>query len=314
MPAIVVQGELSQGHPKFLPVAAIPSQSNVFIGASLVILEGDAYEPHTRIVDPNDTHIPTAAAGSPTVFIGGVGVVRDGDPLSCGDTADTQSNFSVFANGGGNAASIIAGFGGAEGEDEGETLGYSVIGITDSYPTLSVRARYTSNSVWDPNASNGQGGIVTTRTFQEWCPTTPVDPNGFQITLKEEITGSTYLSLRGVGATSLPATAPASIRGPLDSDVSYALENFDYPPQNPTNPQPRYNITDYYSIDSVTGKMTFTRNAGVTGSHSVPGHVKVSYGSGTLLDTETGEVIPGVFGISKKLNVNVSVEASPAAC
>lgn len=299
MPAIVVEGELSQGHDHFPPVPAIPGSTKVTIEGKKVILEGDSYAPHNHGAHYSKhahPHTPIASVGSPTVFVNGIGVVRDGDPLNCGDAADTQSNFSVFANGGGNAASIIAGFGGAEGE----TLGYSVIGITDSYPTLSVRARYTIHSEWSSTGGmNGQGGYVTIRTFQEWCPTTPVDSNGFQITLKEEITGSTYTSLRGVGAASIPATAPATIRGPLDSYVTYKLENFDYPPQNPTNPEPRYNITSYYSIDSVTGRMTFTRSAGVTTSHSVPGHVIVSYGNGITL---------------KKINVNVSVGAGNGAC
>ena len=289
MPAIVVQGELSQGHPEFEAVAAVQSQSDVFIGDSLVVVEGDVYKKHTRNTNPYDSHIPKASVGSSTVFVNGKGVVRDGDPLDCGDAADTQSNFSVFANGGGNAASIIVGLGG----NEGETLGYSVIGITDSYPTLSVRARYTVTL----GSSNER-----VRTFQEWCPTTPVDPNGFQITLKEETTGNTYTSLRGVGATSIPVTAPATIRGPLDSRVSYTLENFDYPPRNPTipDPEPRYNITNYYSINSSTGEMTFTRSAGVTTTHTVPGVIKISYGAGEAL--------------FKKINVNARIGAGTGAC
>ena len=300
MPAIVVEGELSQGHDAFPPVPAIPGSPKVTIEGKKVILEGDSYAPHHHGGDHPHLHTPIASVGSPTVFVNGIGVVRDGDPLNCGDAADTQSNFSVFANGGGNAASIIAGFGG----NEGETLGYSVIGITDSYPTLSARARYTVTI----GSSNER-----VKTFQEWCPTTPVNPNGFQITLKEETTGNTYTSLRGVGATSIPVTAPATIRGPLDSKVSYTLENFDYPPQNTTNPEPRYNITNYYSINSSTGEMTFTRSAGVTTTHTVPGHIIVSYGSGVLLD-ENNEVIPGVFGITKKINVNARIGASTAAC
>ena len=303
MPAIVVEGELSQCHDAFPPVPAIPGSPKVTIEGKKVILEGDSYAPHNHGAHYSKhphPHIPKASVGSPTVFVNGKGVVRDGDPLDCGDTADTQSNFSVFANGGGNAASIIAGFGG----NEGETLGYSVIGITDSYPTLSARARYTVTL----GSSNER-----VRTFQEWCPTTPVNPNGFQITLKEETTGNTYTSLRGVGATSIPVTAPATIRGPLDSKVSYTLENFDYPPQNTTNPEPRYNITNYYSINSSTGEMTFTRSAGVTTTHTVPGHIIVSYGSGVLLD-ENNEVIPGVFGITKKINVNARIGAGTGAC
>ena len=298
MGAIVVQGELSQGHDAFPPVPAIPGSPKVTIEGKKVILEGDSYAPHHHGGDHPHLHTPIASVGSPTVFVNGIGVVRDGDPLNCGDAADTQSNFSVFANGGGNAASIIEGFEG----DEGETLGYSVIGITDSYPTLSVRARYTTRSEWSSTGGmNGQGGFIIIRTFQEWCPTTPVNPNGFQITLKEETTGTNYTSLRGVGATSIPVTAPATIRGPLDSRVSYTLENFNYPPQpDPTNPEPRYNITDYYSINSSTGEMTFTRSAGVTITHTVPGVIKISYGTGELL--------------FKKINVNVSVGAGIGAC
>ena len=288
MPAIVVEGELSQGHDHFPPVPAIPGSPKVTIEGKKVILEGDSYAPHHHGGDHPHLHTPIASVGSPTVFVNGIGVVRDGDPLNCGDAADTQSNFSVFANGGGNAASIIAGFGG----NEGETLGYSVIGITDSYPTLSARARY-SVSLGSLNER--------VRTFQEWCPTTPVNPNGFQITLKEETTGTNYTSLRGVGATFIPVTAPATIRGPLDSRVSYTLENFNYPPQpDPTNPEPRYNITDYYSINSSTGEMTFTRSAGVTITHTVPGVIKISYGTGEIL--------------FKKINVNARIGAGTGAC
>ena len=310
MAAIVTVGELSQPHGDYvLGTLPIPSQAGVKIANKAIIVINDSYAPHVSVIcTPGcPTHPSMASVGSPTVFVGGIGVVRDGDPLNCGGAADTQSNFSVFADGGGNAASIIAGFGGAEGEDVGETLGYSVIGINDSYPTLSVRARYTVSRAWSWAANNGEGGIVTTYTFQEWCPTTPVDPNGFQITLKEETTGSIYTSLRGVGATSIPVTAPATIRGPLDSRVSYTLENFDYGPYPILGPgqthSPRYSITAYYSIDSTTGKMTFTRSAGVTKTHNVPGTIKVWYGT-----------IRGEGSIVGEINVNARIGAGTAAC
>jgi len=212
MPAIVIDGDNSQGHCWLPTPSKAANNSSVKIGGVPVIILGDNYIPHIRSCTPNggSTHAVATSQGSPSVLIGGISVVRDGDPLSCGDVADTVQ-LSVFANGGGNAAQIAPG----EGIAAGETLGYFVRRIRDSYSNLTITGKYSST------------GVIPNKTYhlEHWCPeaTNLVhESEGFVITLEEEITGNEYPSFRGIGAPSIPAAASPVFREPFDAQVSYS--------------------------------------------------------------------------------------------
>jgi len=222
MPLIVTAGQLSQGHgPQSLP---IPIPRGVFIKGQPVILQGDNYTPHTI---GDNIHNPVAILGSLTVTVGGIPVIRDGDPLSCGDLADTQTQFEVFANGGGNAASILN----AQGAAARETVGYFINGITTSYPSILIRGNFERTFA----------GGASVYTFSNWCSNPAIPSNGFVITLQEEITGNTYQSFQGVGASSLPAAAGEVFRSPLDNQVTYSIVDSE----------------NIFNINPSTGALTF---------------------------------------------------------
>ena len=63
-------------------------QSTVYCNGSLVAVIGDAVAGHGS--SPHDA--PTLSAGSSTVFINGIGVCRQGDPATCGDTISGGSS------------------------------------------------------------------------------------------------------------------------------------------------------------------------------------------------------------------------------
>lgn len=84
---------------------------NVFVDGVNPIVVGDTYLPHIGAVIPpvggviggvrsQPVPIPhpvTVIIGSPNVFIGGIPVLREFDPLSCGDIAAVQLG-TVFCN------------------------------------------------------------------------------------------------------------------------------------------------------------------------------------------------------------------------
>lgn len=67
-------------------------QSTVFVNGSLVAVIGDAVQGHGS--GPHGS--PVMVEGSPNVFAEGIGVCREGDEASCGDTATGSSD--TFAN------------------------------------------------------------------------------------------------------------------------------------------------------------------------------------------------------------------------
>jgi uncharacterized Zn-binding protein involved in type VI secretion len=94
MPGRIVKiTDLTQGHTA--PPTAIQSYSifNVIVNGVSPVVVGDSYMPHPN--PGSDVHPVYAIVGSPTVFINGIPVVREGDPLSCGDIAAVQAG-NVF--------------------------------------------------------------------------------------------------------------------------------------------------------------------------------------------------------------------------
>ena len=287
MPAIVTDGDNSQGHCWLPTPAKATNNSSVKVGGVDVIILGDDYIPHIPSCTPNggSTHSVGTSQGSPSVFIGGVPVIRDGDPLDCGDIADTVQ-LAVFANGGGNAAQIAPGAGIAAGE----TLGYFVKRIRDSYSQLTIRGKM--RVVYGGTTT----APTTTKVFEHWCPGATLahnlvhDSEGFVITLEEEITGNEYPSFRGTGAPSIPAAASPVFREPFDDQVSYSSA-----------------LTPLGTVDPGDGSFTFNtgyfpplNSSSWTGYKSVP--VLVSYEDAVSLIGEPGQYTQGpIIRLIKKL-------------
>ena len=219
MPLIVKDGDPTQGHGwPSVPLLATNNTSVKIEGKNIVVI-GDASVPGNHAgcgpggCDDSPDHPVVTLAGSPNVFVGGIPVVRDADPMACGDVADTPFS-TVFANGGGNQPQIQPGL----DPSAFETIGYFTRSITDSY-NVTLNGRITTQTVIS-------GGFLRTREFwNSWRPQalTPQPSNGFRVTLVEEGSGRTFTSLQGIGAQGLPAAASPVFRQPLDEFVSYQV-------------------------------------------------------------------------------------------
>lgn len=101
MPLAVLNGDKSLSHcwPPATSIANL--QQDVFCHNILVVVEGDTFGPHEGFCGNIPPHTPRTVlgVGSPTVFIGGKKIYRDGDLLSCGDVAKVQSHNDVFIDG-----------------------------------------------------------------------------------------------------------------------------------------------------------------------------------------------------------------------
>ena len=211
MPLIATTGDLTQGHC-WLP-ATMESQinENVFVNGGLAIVVGDiTMHPLSCTTPTPSTHPVLAMAGSPTVFINSIPVVRDGDPMGCGDAADTIAG-SVYADGGGNLAQIIPGTPPVSATI-GEQVGYTInaIGVTYSV-TLEGNVDISVNGLEEE--------------WGNWLPQalSPQPSNGFRITIKEEFTGRSFISYQSQGAPTLPSAAPPIYLQPLDPSVRFEM-------------------------------------------------------------------------------------------
>lgn len=97
MSGIAKDGALTSGHQQFPPTTVTASSTKVFVEGSKVCLNGDPIIPHTRQVEPFDTHTGNVQATTSKIFVEGIRVARIGDPISCGDTI-AQGSSKVFGN------------------------------------------------------------------------------------------------------------------------------------------------------------------------------------------------------------------------
>ena len=94
---IVKDGDPSLGHcwPPTTPIP-VNAAGRVTVDGRTPVVVGDAYSIHPGPCGIIPPHPVQTAIGSSTVFIGGLPVVRDLDPLSCGDIAKSLAG-TVFA-------------------------------------------------------------------------------------------------------------------------------------------------------------------------------------------------------------------------
>lgn len=211
MPLAIVNGDLSQGHCWAATPAIATLNTNVTINGERIVVLGDSYAPHVPgCTDPPTSHSVATLEGSPNVFINGNPIVRDSDPLACGDVADSQIQQSVFINGGGNISLVVS-----SPLDPTESLGYTVQSITDSWPMVSFQG----------NKISRRGSVNQILSdFRYWCRSalnSSFTSNGFVVTLLEEVTNNIYYSYAGIGATAIPSGINTPLRGPLDAYVTY---------------------------------------------------------------------------------------------
>ena len=80
------------------PSVAGTGSPNVYVNGMNVMRLGDPFTPHTRLIEPFDTHGRSIVSASTTVNANGQGVARQGDGLSCGANNATGSP-NVFVGG-----------------------------------------------------------------------------------------------------------------------------------------------------------------------------------------------------------------------
>lgn len=97
MPRVVKQIDPSQGHC-WPPTMPIPNTSTQVYSENIkIVVVGDQYLPHPGGCGSSPTHPVATIVGSPSVFVSNLPIVRDMDPLSCGDIARSQFG-SVYCN------------------------------------------------------------------------------------------------------------------------------------------------------------------------------------------------------------------------
>lgn len=211
MPLIAKEGDLTQGH--CWPPAPLAAQngSNVYVNGLKAIALGDQTLHPLGCTDPPTTHPVVALGGSPSVFIGNIAVVRDADPMGCGDVADTLAG-TVYADGGGNIGVVLPG--GAPGANVGEEVGYVVQAIRVDY-NITLNGRYTLVRGTPPRRER----------FEYWRSSalTPQPSNGFVVDLKEEFTGRIVKSYQYEGAPNISPEANEIYLQALDPYVRFEM-------------------------------------------------------------------------------------------
>lgn len=97
LPVVRMGIDFCSGHPAgptyFTPRPTIAGSPTVFVeGIPMVRASIDMWAPHTNLIS---THPGMGVGGSPTVFCEGAPVMRVGDPIDCGSVAAMGSS-TVF--------------------------------------------------------------------------------------------------------------------------------------------------------------------------------------------------------------------------
>ncbi|NOU49485.1 hypothetical protein HG263_02845 [Pseudoalteromonas sp. JBTF-M23] len=85
MPAISLDGHITNVHVGFLPGSASATQSKFTVAGKSALREGDSISTHSMIADPKQKHIgKKISQGAGSFSIAGKAVARIGDPTNCG--------------------------------------------------------------------------------------------------------------------------------------------------------------------------------------------------------------------------------------
>ena len=201
--AVRARIDFSQGHGWMPSIIDIPSNLTVFHNGVEVAVVGDQYNmamhDHPSILIP--PHPIFAVIGSPNVFINGRPILRDGDPLNCGDVADVNNAIpsNLYINGGGR---------GGPARGAGETTGY-----VTNIPVLSYENTYILTYVVKRDDNTGQW------VFVNGCPFSAKILDAYS-PLGEEDTDAEFKNYPGPPVTSksgadLPSYAADYARKPV---------------------------------------------------------------------------------------------------
>jgi len=94
MPGLVRLGDICTGHSCYPPRRNIQGSLNVFVNGRNSHRFTDVWNKHC-CGDPIVCHTGVTIFGSITVFVNGLGVARQGDPVSCGSFC-MECSISVF--------------------------------------------------------------------------------------------------------------------------------------------------------------------------------------------------------------------------
>ncbi len=149
MPRIIRMGlDLSQGHC-YNPKPSLIGSIDVFVNNLPVVRQFDSYS-QIHSCGPDTHSMGIALEGSPTVFVNGLGVHRDGDKIACGDVADNGS-LDVF---------VDENTGGSSGGTGGNTIGYTVGRPILTYPMYDILIYTNCNKLYAPDSMiNGIGTL-----------------------------------------------------------------------------------------------------------------------------------------------------------
>lgn len=218
MPKIVRSTDPTQGHcwPPALGVP-VPQASKFYFGSGVVTVDGvypvlvnDVYNIHPGVcpegsligIPPHEPAI--CLVGSKNTFIYDIPIVRDADPLSCGDVADAGDTL-VFVEGGG--------YGGPEAvvppgtpenlvlSYEQESTGFSIFPAVVEYPPLIIPYRLNTVGLNDDNQYFA-GGCPVSYTPEVYSP------------MQEGGTGAIFNNYPDSGAQ-LPSYAPPFYSNPI---------------------------------------------------------------------------------------------------
>ena len=97
MPAISLDGAMTNVHVGFLPGQASATQGSFTVAGKPVLRQGDPISTHAMIADPKVKHAGmNLAAGASSLTVAGKAVARVGDMTSCnGQLAQGEGSFSV---------------------------------------------------------------------------------------------------------------------------------------------------------------------------------------------------------------------------
>jgi uncharacterized Zn-binding protein involved in type VI secretion len=282
MPKIIRHTDLTQGHC-WPPCPGVPDpqaakflagQAQVTVDGLYPVLVGDVYNVHAGpcgLIPPHDPGSTVCTIGSTTVFIYDIPIVRDSDPLTCGDVADAGST-NVYVEGGG--------FGGPEAtpEDPGESTGFSVWPPYINYPSMSFP--YRSNRRVLQQGYQGSNGVVPTTYIYTFMGSTPA---AYQ--------PEAYSPLEEGGSHSMYRNYPGP---PLSEQAGARLPS--YAPTYYTSPIP---ITNFSAIvEYIISEIPKTNV--ITGGSIVPG---------INFNGDTGEISGQLTGLPPADSINVYVSA-----
>lgn len=203
MPKAIREGkDASQGHmgccffDQQKPSAG--NSNGVYNETFSIAVRGSAYTDHTKCkccskCTPISHPGRKAVEGSPTVFIGGKPLHRDGDAISCGDAADNGSK------------NLFCDDGPALDFDPLDTIGYVINGV--KLDTVSFIAKYDYKRMWNPVKGEFD------HKFQRGYPVTPEKWVAYT-EIMEENTKRKFKNSPTSGAV-LPPDAPPPYSKPI---------------------------------------------------------------------------------------------------